>query len=156
MSVVIGVDSSTQSCKVLAVDAESGDVIASGAAGHPDRTAVDPRIWTAALREAWHAAGADRQGSVMAAGVAAQQHGMVALDNTDTPVHDALLWNDTRSAADAARLKDDLGPEAWVDAVNLVPVASFTISKLAWLAQNGGGGADRVSRVVLPLGRIHI
>ena len=37
MSVVIGVDSSTQSCKVLAVDAESGDVIASGAAGHPDR-----------------------------------------------------------------------------------------------------------------------
>ena len=150
MSVVIGVDSSTQSCKVLAVDAESGDVIASGAAGHPDRTAVDPRIWTAALREAWHAAGADRQGSVMAAGVAAQQHGMVALDNTDTPVHDALLWNDTRSAADAARLKNDLGPEAWVDAVNLVPVASFTISKLAWLAQNEPEAADRVSRVVLP------
>lgn len=151
MSVVIGVDSSTQSCKVLAVDAESGDVISSGAAAHPDLTAVDPYVWTSALREAWHAAGADRLGgSVAAAGIAAQQHGMVALDSSGTPVHDALLWNDTRSAAEAARLRDDLGPEAWVDAVNLVPVASFTISKLAWLAQNKPDLASRVDQVVLP------
>ena len=50
MSVVVGVDSSTQSCKVLAVDAQSGDVICSGAAAHPDLTSVDPRVWTSALR----------------------------------------------------------------------------------------------------------
>ncbi|MHA7299537.1 FGGY family carbohydrate kinase, partial [Pseudarthrobacter sp. MDT3-1] len=129
MSVVIGVDSSTQSCKVLAVDAQSGDVISSGAAAHPDRTSVDPQVWTSALREAWQAAGADRLGgSVAAVSVAAQQHGMVALDSSRKPVYDALLWNDTRSAADAARLRDELGPEGWVDAVNLVPVASFTIT----------------------------
>ncbi|MDP9695401.1 UNVERIFIED_ORG: xylulokinase [Arthrobacter globiformis] len=151
MSIVVGVDSSTQSCKVLAVDAETGDVITSGAAAHPDLTAVDPSVWTSALREAWHSAGADRLGgSVAAAGIAAQQHGMVALDSSGTPVHDALLWNDTRSAPDAARLRDELGPAAWVDAVNLVPVASFTISKLAWLAQNEPEAASRVDQVVLP------
>ncbi|MDQ0617398.1 xylulokinase [Arthrobacter globiformis] len=151
MSIVVGVDSSTQSCKVLAVDAETGDVITSGAAAHPDLTAVDPSVWTSALREAWHSAGADRLGSsVSAAGIAAQQHGMVALDSSGTPVHDALLWNDTRSAPDAARLRDELGPEQWVDAVNLVPVASFTISKLAWLAQNEPDAASRVEQVVLP------
>ncbi|WP_087872927.1 xylulokinase [Arthrobacter globiformis] len=151
MSVVIGVDSSTQSCKVLAVDADSGDVVASGAASHPDLTAVDPNVWTSALKEAWHAAGADRLGgSVAGAGIAAQQHGMVALDSSGTPVHDALLWNDTRSAADAARLRNELGAEAWVDAVNLVPVASFTISKLAWLARNEPDAAARVDQVVLP------
>jgi xylulokinase len=151
MSIVVGVDSSTQSCKVLAVDAETGDVISSGAAAHPDLTAVDPSVWTSALREAWHSAGADRLGgSVSAAGIAAQQHGMVALDSSGTPVHDALLWNDTRSAPDAARLRDELGPEEWVDAVNLVPVASFTISKLAWLAQNEPDAASRVDQVVLP------
>ena len=44
MSVVVGVDSSTQSCKVLAVDAENGDVISSGTATHPDLTAVDPQV----------------------------------------------------------------------------------------------------------------
>ncbi|PNH86141.1 xylulokinase [Arthrobacter sp. AFG20] len=151
MSIVVGVDSSTQSCKVLAVDAETGDVMTSGAAAHPDLTAVDPSVWTSALREAWHSAGADRLGgSVSAAGIAAQQHGMVALDSSGTPVHDALLWNDTRSAPDAARLRDELGPEKWVDAVNLVPVASFTISKLAWLAQNEPDAASRVDQVVLP------
>ena len=151
MSTVIGVDSSTQSCKVLAVDAETGDVISSGAAAHPDLTAVDPQVWTSALREAWHVAGADRLGgSVAAAGIAAQQHGMVALDSSGTPVHDALLWNDTRTADDAARLRDELGPEAWVEAVNLVPVASFTISKLAWLAKNEPDKAGRVDQVVLP------
>jgi xylulokinase len=151
MSIVVGVDSSTQSCKVLAVDAETGDVMTSGAAAHPDLTAVDPTVWTSALREAWHSAGADRLGgSVSAAGIAAQQHGMVALDRSGTPVHDALLWNDTRSAPDAARLRDELGPREWVDAVNLVPVASFTISKLAWLAQNEPDAASRVDQVVLP------
>ncbi|MFC7847167.1 xylulokinase [Arthrobacter sp. NPDC057388] len=151
MTVVIGVDSSTQSCKVLAVDADSGDVITSGAAAHPDLTAVDPHVWTSALKEAWHNAGADRLGgSVAGAGIAAQQHGMVALDSSGTPVHDALLWNDTRSAADAARLRDELGPGEWVDAVNLVPVASFTISKLAWLARNEPDTAARVDQVVLP------
>ncbi|MBD1543033.1 xylulokinase [Arthrobacter sp. IA7] len=151
MSIVVGVDSSTQSCKVLAVDAETGGVITSGAAAHPDLTAVDPSVWTSALREAWHSAGADGLGgSVSAAGIAAQQHGMVALDSSGTPVHDALLWNDTRSAPDAARLRDELGPEEWVDAVNLVPVASFTISKLAWLARNEPDAASRVDQVVLP------
>ena len=91
MSVVVGVDSSTQSCKVLAVDAHSGDVISSGAAAHPDLTSVDPRVWTSALRKAWHGAGVERlAGSVTAAGIAAQQHGMVALDSSNSPVHDAL------------------------------------------------------------------
>lgn len=151
MSIVIGVDSSTQSCKVLAVDAENGKIISAGSASHPDGTAIDPRIWSGALRQAWHSAGADNlRGSVAAASVAAQQHGMVALDTTDVPVHDALLWNDTRSAPDAIRLRDELGPEGWIDAVNLVPVASFTITKLAWLARNQPATASRVARVVLP------
>lgn len=151
MSTVIGVDSSTQSCKVLAVDAQSGDVISSAAAPHPDRTSVHPQVWTSALREAWHAAGADRLGgSVAAVSVAAQQHGMVALDSSRTPVYEALLWNDTRSAEDAARLRDELGPDGWVDAVNLVPVASFTITKLAWLARNEPDAANRIAQVVLP------
>lgn len=151
MSIVIGVDSSTQSCKVLAVDAENGEIVSAASATHPDGTAIDPRIWSGALRQAWHEAGADNlRGSVAAASVAAQQHGMVALDESNAPVHDALLWNDTRSAPDAVKLRDELGPKAWIDAVNLVPVASFTITKLAWLARTEPKTASSVARVVLP------
>ncbi|MHA7276756.1 xylulokinase [Arthrobacter sp. Hz1] len=151
MSIVIGVDSSTQSCKVLTVDAQSGTVISSASAAHPDRTSVNPEVWTSALHDAWHEAGADSLGeSVAGVSIAAQQHGMVALDSSGTPVYDALLWNDIRSAADAAHLRDELGPEAWIDAVGLVPVASFTITKLAWLARNEPDAANRVDQVVLP------
>ena len=151
MGIVIGVDSSTQSCKVLTVDAATGDVLSAGAAAHPDRTAVDPCIWTTALKEAWHSAGAHEAGKAVAAvGIAAQQHGMIALDGTGTPVHEALLWNDSRSAMDAARIRDALGARAWADAVNLVPVASFTVTKLAWLARQHPEIAARVAQVVLP------
>jgi xylulokinase len=133
------------------VDAGSGEIVASGTAGHPDGTAIDPRIWTTALRQAWQKLEpASFRGAVAAVSIAAQQHGMVALDKSDAPVHEALLWNDTRSAPEAARMREELGPQAWVDAVNIVPVASFTISKLAWLARHEPEAAARVRRVVLP------
>lgn len=151
MTTVVGVDSSTQSCKVLAVDLASGAVVAAGASPHPDGTAVDPRVWVAALESAWSDAGIhDRAADVVGVSVAAQQHGMVALDEKNTPVHDALLWNDVRSAPQASAMLAELGADAWVDAVNVVPVASFTLAKLAWLAAHHPDLADSVERVVLP------
>ncbi|PYI68199.1 xylulose kinase [Arthrobacter livingstonensis] len=151
MNIVVGVDSSTQSCKVLAVNVETGEQVATGSATHPDGTAVDPGIWTSALSLAWDAAGiAGLGGQVIGAAVAAQQHGMVAVDAGSVPVHDALLWNDVRSAAQAAGMVAELGVEAWADAVNLVPVASFTLTKLAWLAHKRPDDAARVATVGLP------
>lgn len=150
MSTVVGIDSSTQSCKVLTVDAGTGRIMSSGTAAHPDGTSIDPRLWTDALRQAWNAADVAGTDEVIGASVAAQQHGMVALDADNNPVHDALLWNDTRSAAEAAGMHAALGNDAWIDAVNVVPVASFTLTKLAWLAKHHPELAAKVQRVVLP------
>ena len=80
-----------------------------------------------------------------------QQHGMVTLDADGELVRDALLWNDNRSAGAARDLIDDLGgAQAWADAVGAVPVASFTASKIRWLARNEPENAARVRQVVLP------
>ncbi|MGI9196354.1 MAG: FGGY family carbohydrate kinase, partial [Candidatus Nanopelagicales bacterium] len=88
---------------------------------------------------------------VAAMGVAAQQHGMVTLDASGEVVRPALLWNDTRSAADAADLVAEWGgPQGWADAVGSVPVASFTVSKVRWLARHEPASAERVARVLLP------
>ncbi|GAA4215574.1 xylulokinase [Actinocatenispora rupis] len=143
---VRGIDSSTQSCKVLTVDETTGRVLATGQAPHPDGTEVDPLAWWRALADA---GGHDTDG-VDALSVAAQQHGMVALDGDDTPVRPALLWNDVRSAPQAARLTTDLGAEWWAKSVGLVPVASYTVTKLAWLAEHEPVHAARVARVLLP------
>jgi xylulokinase len=146
---VAGVDSSTQSCKVVVVDADTGTVVREGRAAHPDGTEVEPSAWEAALHDAIAAAGGLDE--VAAVAVAGQQHGMVCLDDGGAVVRPALLWNDTRSATAAADLVTDLGGgQAWADAVGLVPVASFTVSKLRWLADEEPENAARTAAVCLP------
>ena len=149
MALVAGVDTSTQSCKVLVVDAESGAVVREGRGSHPDSTEVDPKHWVDALDTA--SAQADGIDDCAAVAVGGQQHGMVCLADDGAVVRDALLWNDTRSAQAATDLTQELGgPQAWADAVGSVLVASFTVTKLRWLATHEPDHAARTAAVVLP------
>jgi xylulokinase len=149
MPLVAGIDTSTQSCKVVVCDAETGEQVRIGTAPHPDGTEVHPDHWWTALQEAIAAAGGIDD--VAAIAVGGQQHGMVCLDADGEVVRPALLWNDTRSAQAAADLIEELGgPGPWVDAVGLVPVASFTVTKLRWLRDHEPENAARVAAVCLP------
>ncbi len=150
MQLVAGVDSSTQSCKVVVRDAATGALIRHGSAPHPPGTSVDPAAWEAALHRAVEAAGG--LADVAAVAVGGQQHGMVCLDADGAVVRDALLWNDTRSAAAAEDLVAELdgGPKAWAEATGSVPVASFTVTKLRWLAEHEPDNAARTAAVCLP------
>src|SRR5919199_356111 len=78
MALIAGVDSSTQSCKVVVRDADSGELVREGRASHPDGTEVHPDAWWSALCTAVDAAGG--LADVAAVAVGGQQHGMVALD----------------------------------------------------------------------------
>jgi xylulokinase len=147
-TLVAGVDSSTQSCKVVVRDAGTGELVREGRAAHPDGSEVDPHAWDAALREAISAAGGLLD--VEAIGIGGQQHGMVLLDADGTVVRDALLWNDTRSAQAASDLVAELGAQAWADATGSVPVASFTVTKLRWVAEHEPANAARADAVCLP------
>lgn len=151
---VLGVDSSTQSCKVEIRAAATGEVLGRGQATHPPttppRSEQDPAAWWDALvaagRDAIAAAGDAR---VRAVAVAGQQHGMVVLDDDDEVIRPAKLWNDTESADEAAALADGR-EEWWATAIGSVPVAAFTITKLAWLANHEPGSFDRIATVLLP------
>ncbi|NBH08763.1 FGGY family carbohydrate kinase, partial [Amycolatopsis sp. SID8362] len=144
---VAGIDSSTQSTKVVVCDAATGEIVRTGRAPHPEGTEVDPAAWWDAFGEATNGLLDD----VKAIGVGGQQHGMVTLDEDGEVVRPALLWNDTRSAQSALDLIDELGgPSVWAKSVGSVPVASFTVTKLRWLADNEPELADRVARVLLP------
>lgn len=142
---VVGIDSSTQSCKAVWVDVDSGRVVRSRSASHPGGTEVDPETWWEALESL-----EIEEHASLAIGIAGQQHGMVALDEAGAPVHDALLWNDTRSAPQAEQLVREFGLDYWTHEMGMAPVASLTVTKIAWLAQNRPELADRVSRVLLP------
>ena len=152
MQVVIGIDSSTQSTKALAVDVETGAVLGEGRAGHtvsggPGRES-DPREWWRALGTAVAGTGyGDRAAAVSVGG---QQHGLVTLDAAGQPVRPALLWNDVRSAPQAADLVAELGRETWARRAGSVPGAAFTVAKWAWLRANEPEAAARTAAVRLP------
>jgi len=148
MTLVMGVDSSTQSCKVVITDAATGDIVRTGRASHPDGTSVDPQAWWDALQAAIADAGG--MADVEAWAIGGQQHGMVALDAAGGVIRDALLWNDTRSAGAAADLITEFGASTLAERTGLVPVASFTITKLRWLRDAEPDNAARVAAVALP------
>src|SRR6202042_2561030 len=144
---VAGVDSSTQSTKVLLCEAEDGTVVARGSAPHPPGTECPPAAWWSALEQA----GAGLLDRADAIGVAAQQHGMVVVDEAGQVIRPALLWNDVRSAPQAAALIAEMGgPGHWARLTGSVPTASFTVTKLRWLAEHEPDAAARVARVLLP------
>jgi xylulokinase len=158
VSLVAGVDSSTQSTKIELRDLDTGELVATGSAPHPPVTPPcseqDPDAWWAAFRSAWDEATGSVPsgvGPVVGISVAGQQHGMVALDDDRRPVHPAKLWNDTESAPDAAWLVQQLGgPERAAEAVGSVPVAAFTATKLSWLHRTHPDRWDRLALVGLP------
>ena len=166
MTLVAGVDSSTQSTKVEIRDLATGRVVGAGSAPHPTVTPPvseqPPDSWWSAFESALamaeqQAASAVARGeaTIAAISVGGQQHGMVALDAEDRAVHPAKLWNDTESAPDADWLISqfgggDAGRAAWVAAVGSVPVAALTVTKLSWLHRTHPDAWARIAHIVLP------
>lgn len=142
-----GIDSSTQSTKVLVVD-DDGRIVRSGRASHPDGTEVDPAFWWEALREAISQAGGIAD--CAAVSIAGQQHGLVMLDADGEVIRPSLLWNDTRSASSATDLIAEESVNYWVEACGSAPVASLTVSKVRWIADNEPDSLARLAAICLP------
>jgi len=137
MPLVAGIDCSTQSTKALLLDSDTGRVAAVGRSEHTvtgtdGARETDPEIWWTALQDALAQTGLASE--VAAISVAGQQHGLVVLDGGGNPLRAAKLWNDTQSAPDASGLIECAGGARWwAEHVGVVPVASFTATKWAWL-----------------------
>lgn len=163
IQVVAGIDSSTQSTKVALRDIDTGRVIGFGRASHPrtspPRSEQSPEAWWSALVEAMAMAVAEAKSNsqisiinddIVALSVASQQHGLVVLDSRDMPLRDAKLWNDTESALDSDWLLEQLTPATWARQCGSIPVAAFTITKLAWLKRCQPEIFSQIRRVLLP------
>ena len=146
---IAGVDSSTQSVKVVIRDSNTGELVRQGRASHPDGTEVDPVHWLNGLNYAISEAGGIED--VSAISIAGQQHGMVALDSNGDVIRDALLWNDVRSADAAESLNREAGGDVEIaKKVGSKLVASFTAAKLRWLADHEPENAAKTASVALP------
>nr|WP_156874538.1 xylulokinase [Vaginimicrobium propionicum] len=156
---VMGVDSSTQSCKVEIRSAVNGELVASGQAPHPKTnppcSEQNANDWWVALQNACHEAletlpdGANPS-DVIALSVGAQCHGLVILDEQDRVIRPVKLWNDTTSFSDNERLCDQIGVSKWISAIGSLPTSAFTISKIAYVARTEPEIWHHAKTILLP------
>ena len=147
MTLVAGIDSSTQACKVTVRDVATGVRVREGKASHPPDSIVDPEVWWRALLEAVrHAGGLD---DVAAISVSGQQHTPIFLDAGGTPVAPSPLWNDTGSHPHMLALNEELGRDEWIRRTGLPLTLSDTAPKLRWLRDTDPEAARRTEAVAI-------
>ena len=146
-TLVAGIDSSTQSCKVTVRDLATGAQVREGKAAHPPGTVVHPeRWWEALLTAVMRAGGLD---DVIAVSVSGQQHTPIFLDASGQATSQSPLWNDTGSHAQMVALNDELGKEEWIRRTGLPLTLSDTVTKLRWLRDTDPVAATRTAAVAI-------
>ena len=152
----LGIDLGTSAVKALLVD-ENGTVIASHSAPlavsrpHQGWSEQDPETWwQAADLAVRQLAQSQRAGiaAVTAIGLSGQMHGLTALDAALQPLRPAILWNDTRSSAQAAKL-DGTHPDFREIGGNAV-MPGFTAPKAVWMAETEPEFFDNIELILLP------
>lgn len=159
--ITLGIDSGTQSTKCIALDVESGNIIASASksydlieglpAGHLEQ---EPKVWLDAVDETVRACikqlGKKKDG-IKAIGVSGQQHGFVPLNKKSEVIRPAKLWCDTSTADQCKQFEDEFGG---VDGLinlsgNAMP-PGYTAPKILWLKQNEPKNFKALKSVLLP------
>ena len=160
-TLLLGIDSGTQSTKALVVDARDGKVIASAAQEYelipnlpPGAKEQHPHTWreatASAIRRALRQARAIAA-EVKAIGVSGQQHGFVPLDKDGEVIRPAKLWCDTVTAAECDEIMAHLGGlEPTIAALGNAVLPGFTASKILWLKKHEPHNYQRLATVLLP------
>ena len=159
MSLYVGVDSGTQSVKAVALDLETGRVVAEARAQHrmiaglpAGHMEQHPQEWAAAMDAAIGevASKVDRS-RVRGIGVSGQQHGFVPLDEKGAVIRPAKLWCDTSTHAECAVLTRKLGgPAAVIRRTGLPFLPGYTAPKVLWMKRREPGSFRRLRHILLP------
>lgn len=156
----VGVDSGTQSTKVIIVDF-NGCIRGRGTALHrfaevlnPGQSEQHPAVWVEAFKkallEALKASGID-SGKIVCLGVSGQQHGFVPLDAAGCVLRPAKLWNDTSTVLETDELIQSLGgKQEYINKLGINLAVGFTASKILWMKKNEPENFHRLSTVLLP------
>ena len=155
-STVLGVDLSTQSCTVEVRKVEDFAQLATASVrlsrAVPPVSEQQPEEWWTALQTAMELLREQGicTGNIEAVSVAAQCHGLVALDKKDKVIRPAKLWNDTTGSRAMNTLVARFGNEFWVERTQSVPKAAFTIAKLAHFVEEEPETIEKTASILLP------
>ena len=152
----VGIDIGTSGVKAIIFDGD-GPVLGSASASldvmrpHPGWSEQNPATWWDAVNAAMHqlkSTHPDQLAAVSGIGLSGQMHGMVALDSSDTVLRPAILWNDTRNAAEAEELDSDIAAFRNIGGNAVMP--GFTAPKALWMQRHEPELFDRIAKILLP------
>ena len=159
--IYLGIDCGTQSTKTVALDGDTGKIIASAAqtydvlpglpAGHMEQ---NPATWVAAVdatvQSVLQGLGGRRK-EVAGMGVSGQQHGFVPLDDEARVIRPAKLWCDTSTVVECDLLRQEFGgADYFIERVGLDMLPGFTAPKILWLKRHEPEHFRKLSTVLLP------
>jgi xylulokinase len=152
---LVGIDIGTSSAKGIAVDPESGTVLAIAEHEYP---VSSPHVgWMEQQPDAWltatHAVLDGLRGAVpeiLGIGFSGQMHGLVCLDADGAVIRPAILWNDQRSAPQCAALEAGGGLARLIRLTGNRALPGFTAPKLLWMRENEPEAYARIRSICLP------
>lgn len=159
MAYTIGIDIGTSGTKSLLIDPD-GNIIAEASAGYgvsmpkPLWSEQDPEDWWNATVKTVRAV--VRQSRIKAAevkaiGLSGQMHGSVFLDKAGKVLRPALLWNDSRTAAECQEITELAGGRAELIRMVANPaMTGFTAPKILWLKNHEPKRFEKLRTVLLP------
>lgn len=158
----IGIDIGTSEVKALLLGPDQRVVGSAGSPltvsrPHPGHSEQDPADWwtaTQAALAALRAAHPAEYAATEAIGLSGQMHGAVLLDAQDRVLRPAILWNDTRSAAECAEMMAELPTLS--DLGGSLAMPGFTAPKLRWVARHEPEVFRQVAKVLLPKDHVRL
>ncbi|MCH2078060.1 MAG: xylulokinase [Rhodobacteraceae bacterium] len=148
----LGLDLGTSGLKGVVIDEAQNVVAQATAALSVDRpntgwSEQDPTSWIRAAEEVLDALAPKTLAGIRAIGLSGQMHGATMLNSADEPLAPCILWNDTRSAAEAAEMDAD---QDWRAISGNIVFPGFTAPKLAWQRAQSPALFDQIAKVLLP------
>ena len=152
----IGIDLGTSSTKMLLLD-EQG--VIHGSVSHdyplefpqPGWSQQDPADWWKAVKTGMPELLKNIDASQVAGiGVAGQMHGLVVLDENDSIIRPAILWNDGRTAKQVDYLNGVIGKEKLSALTANIAFAGFTAPKILWMQENEPENFAKIAKIMLP------
>jgi xylulokinase len=147
--VLIGIDVGTTGVKAIAISPD-GELLASASEEYPLSTPEpgwaeqDPEDW-------WRATQACLarlpKGEI---GLSGQMHGLVVLDENDTVLRPAILWNDQRTAAECGEIEARVGLDRLIELTGNRALTGFTAPKILWLRKHEPETYSRIRHILLP------
>ncbi len=152
----LGIDLGTGAVKAVVTDAQ-GRVQSVGSAEHPTShprpgfAEQEPeRWWEATVRAVREAVARAAGYEIAAIGLSGQMHGTVLLDSADRPFRPAVIWADTRSAAQVERLTAEIGKERLIEIAGSPLAAGFQAATIRWFQDEQPDVWRHVRRIALP------